>query len=102
MTQSALIIGGSGGLGTALVKRYADLIGGSNVYATIRGQPKEGQFPEGVNVITDVDVSKKDCGDRIVQGLGGKSVESVIYVSGILKPEVSASSVEQREVYRRE
>jgi uncharacterized protein YbjT (DUF2867 family) len=90
--SSILIVGGSGGLGSALVKHYAETIGNSHVYATIRGQPKPGQFPSGINMITDVDVSKKDCGDKVVAGLGGKQVDVVVYVSGILKGEVCSDT----------
>lgn len=91
--QSVLVIGGSGGLGSALVKQYAEQIGGENVFATVRSSAKPDQFPSGVNVIEGVDVSQKDCGERIVDGLRGRTVQIVIYVSGILKPEVSMGEV---------
>ena len=86
---SVLIVGGSGGLGSALVKQYAKTIGGSNVFATTRSQPKPDQFPEGVNVIDGIDVSKEESAGKIVDGLKGRTVQVVIYVSGILVPEVS-------------
>jgi uncharacterized protein YbjT (DUF2867 family) len=98
--QSVLIVGGSGGLGSALVSRYAQLIGASNVFATTRSPPKPGSMPEGVQVISDIDVSKKDCADKIVDGLQGRAVQVVIYVSGILKGEVSAV-VHQHDVRAR-
>lgn len=83
------------------MKRYAELIGAANVYATVRSAPKPGSLPDGVNVIEGIDVSKKDCGDKIVDGLQGKTVQVVIYVSGILKPEVSYDAVhsDDEEVY---
>ena len=86
--QSVLVVGGSGGFGSALVKLYADKIGGDNVFATVRSSAEPDQFPTGVNVIGNVDVSQKDCGEKIVDGLKGRAVQVVIYVSGILKTEV--------------
>lgn len=87
--SSVLIVGGTGGLGSALVSQYAKTIGASNVYATVRSAPKPGTLPDGVNMIEGVDVSKKECGEKIVDGLQGRTVQVVIYVSGILKSEVS-------------
>ncbi|WWD01011.1 hypothetical protein V866_007949 [Kwoniella sp. B9012] len=89
--QTALIVGASKGLGLALVKKYSDLIGGTNVYATVRGymddKEKSSTFPQGVHVIEDIDVSEEGVGDKIVEGLQGAAVGLVVYVSGILKPE---------------
>jgi uncharacterized protein YbjT (DUF2867 family) len=88
---SVLIVGGSGGLGSALVKQYAKTIGGTNVFATTRSPAKPGQFPEGVNVIEGIDVSQKESAGKIVDGLKGRTVQVAIYVSGILKPEVRST-----------
>ncbi|ODN92085.1 cytoplasmic protein [Cryptococcus wingfieldii CBS 7118] len=85
--QSALIVGASRGLGLALVKHYASTIPPSNVYATVRGHVSSDTFPKGVNVIQDVDLSKEDCGRKIVNGLQGAAVQIVVYVAGVLKPE---------------
>ncbi|OCF71483.1 hypothetical protein I204_07541 [Kwoniella mangroviensis CBS 8886] len=89
--QTVLIVGASKGLGLALVKKYSDLIGGSNMYATVRGymddKEKSSTFPQGVHVIEDIDVSEEGVGDKIVEGLQGAAVGLVVYVSGILKPE---------------
>ncbi|WVF71840.1 hypothetical protein IAT40_006649 [Kwoniella sp. CBS 6097] len=92
--QTVLIIGASKGLGLALVKKYSTLIGPTNVFATVRSTVSDDPnaeeikpFPEGVRVIEDIDVSEKDCGDKIVEGLQGAAVGLVVYVSGVLKPE---------------
>lgn len=91
--QSVLIVGGSGGLGSALVKQYAKEIGAENVFATVRSSAQPDQFPSGVNVVEGIDVSQKDCGNKIVDGLKGRTVQLVVYVSGILKPEVSGQRI---------
>lgn len=87
--SSVLIVGASRGLGLSLVKRYAELIGGDKVYATVRSEPKQGDFPKGVHVVSGVDVSKPEAGKTIVKGLNGQKVDAVVIVAGLLKPEVS-------------
>ncbi|ORY30036.1 putative cytoplasm protein [Naematelia encephala] len=96
--QSALIIGASRGLGLALTKHYASITGPSNVFASVRSSPKPGEFPQGVNVIEGVDVSKPDCGDKVVNGLKGRSVEVVVVVAGLLKPEKFGESNWEDEI----
>ena len=92
MASTALIIGASQGLGASLVRHYAKQLSPSNVFATIReSAPKSDDlFPKGVNVIPNVDVSKKDCGDKVVAGLQGRAVDHVWIVAGLLKGEVSS------------
>jgi NAD(P)-dependent dehydrogenase (short-subunit alcohol dehydrogenase family) len=91
MASTALIIGASQGLGASLVRHYAKQLSPSNVFATIReSAPKSDDlFPKGVNVIPNIDVSKKDCGDKVVDGLQGRAVDHVWIVAGLLKGEVS-------------
>jgi NAD(P)-dependent dehydrogenase (short-subunit alcohol dehydrogenase family) len=93
MASTALIIGASQGLGASLVRHYAKQLSASNVFATIReSAPKSDDlFPKGVNVIPNIDVSKKDCGDKVVDGLQGRAVDHVWIVAGLLKGEVSGS-----------
>lgn len=43
-----------------------------------------------MTVIDDVDCTKQDCGDKVVAGLKGEKVDLVLYVSGVVVPEVSA------------
>jgi NAD(P)-dependent dehydrogenase (short-subunit alcohol dehydrogenase family) len=92
MASTALIIGASQGLGASLVRHYAQKLSPSNVFATIReSAPKSDDlFPKGVNVIPNIDVSKKDCGDKVVDGLQGRAVDHVWIVAGLLKGEVSS------------
>lgn len=42
-----------------------------------------------MTVIDNVDCTCKDCGDKVVAGLKGEKVELVLYVSGVVVPEVS-------------
>jgi NAD(P)-dependent dehydrogenase (short-subunit alcohol dehydrogenase family) len=93
MASTALIIGASQGLGASLVRHYAKQLSPSNVFATIReSAPKSDDlFPKGVNVIPNIDVSKKDCGDKVVDGLQGRAVDHVWIVAGLLKGEVRHS-----------
>jgi NAD(P)-dependent dehydrogenase (short-subunit alcohol dehydrogenase family) len=90
MSSTALIIGASQGLGASLVRQYAKRLSPSNVFATIResAPSSDDLFPKGVNVIANVDVSKKDCGDKVVDGLKGRTVDHVWVVAGLLKGEV--------------
>jgi NAD(P)-dependent dehydrogenase (short-subunit alcohol dehydrogenase family) len=90
MPSTALIIGANRGLGASLVNHYARSLSPSNVFATVRSSaPAPGElFPKGVNVIEGVDVSKKTCGDDVVSGLGGRTVDHVWVVAGLLKGEV--------------
>jgi NAD(P)-dependent dehydrogenase (short-subunit alcohol dehydrogenase family) len=84
-----LIIGGSRGLGKALVTRYHTLLGPGQVITTIRSpKPKAHDFEKGVDVIGDIDLSEESCVERLVRGLGGRKVGVVVYVAGILIPEV--------------
>ncbi|WVR05495.1 hypothetical protein IAU60_002513 [Kwoniella sp. DSM 27419] len=86
--QSVLIVGASKGLGLALVRKYASLISPDKVFGTVRGKAEEVEdFPPGVRIIEDIDVSKEDAAGKIVDGLQGIAVELVVYVSGVLKPE---------------
>jgi short-subunit dehydrogenase len=95
MASTALIIGASQGLGASLVRHYAKSLTPSNVFATIReSAPKSDDlFPKGVNVIPDIDVSKKDCGEQVVSGLKGRTVDHVWIVAGLLKGEVCLFSM---------
>ena len=88
MASTALIIGASKGLGASLVNHYAKSLSPSNVFATVRSSAKPDQFPKGVNVIEGIDVSQKDCGEKVVKGLQGRTVDHVWIVAGLLKGEV--------------
>jgi NAD(P)-dependent dehydrogenase (short-subunit alcohol dehydrogenase family) len=90
MANTALIIGANRGLGLSLVKHYAQRLQPSDVFATVRGKAEQDLFPKGVNIIENVDASKKDCGKRVVEGLQGRAVDHVWVVAGLLKGEVRA------------
>lgn len=89
--QSVLIVGASRGLGLALVKKYAEVVPPSKVFATVRGpaEKEKNKFPKGVKVVENIDVSVEDCGRKIEAGLQGTAVEVVVIVAGLLRPEVS-------------
>ena len=117
--QSVLIVGGSKGLGKALVDKYASMIDPQNVHVTVRGNEAEGmpkgerdrllkplnlstlrglsvsadlvsrsQSRSGVKIITGIDCSKSDVGEKIVKGLQGTAIEVVVYVAGVMTSEV--------------
>jgi NAD(P)-dependent dehydrogenase (short-subunit alcohol dehydrogenase family) len=92
MASTALIIGANRGLGASLVQHYAKSLSPSNVFATVRSSAPSDLFPKGVNVIENVDVSKKTCGQDVVDGLKGRTVDHVWVVAGLLKPEVGSPS----------
>ena len=71
------------------MNHYAKSLSSSNVFATVRSSAKPDQFPKGVNVIEGIDVSQKDCGEKVVKGLQGRTVDHVWIVAGLLKGEVS-------------
>lgn len=83
--QTVLIIGANRGLGLALTRLYAK---SAHVVATTRSEPKEGTFSEDVQIVSGVDLSKPDVGDKLVAGLKGTKLDVVIIVAGLLKPEV--------------
>jgi len=82
--MKALVIA-SRGLGLELAKNLqAD---GAQVYATVRGPPKDDTMPEGVTVIGGVDVAKPDAGEIIVRQLQGSQVDLVIINAGYFTSE---------------
>ena len=113
--KSILIVGAHRGLGLALVKRYAEVMQDKgHIFATVEqpvdssesessvqlsnsaprleldgGVLKTGDYPKMVDVIQGVDCTQKDCGEKVVAGLKGKKVDRVLYVSGVVFPEVS-------------
>lgn len=82
----ALVIGASRGLGLELTKLLHSR--GNHVFATVRSLPKSGTFPDGVNVIHDVDVANKNAGELITQGLKGEKVDLTIINAGYFTTEV--------------
>jgi len=81
ITGNVLVVGGTGGLGTAMTKNLVDR--GLNVYATVRKSADEELKASGATVIEGVDLAKDDCGARIVQSLGDAKIDMVMVVAGI-------------------
>ena len=67
--QSVLIIGATGGLGSALAAHYATLIPPSSIFVTCRASEKTDKFPEGVRIISGVDCTDPKVGERVVAGV---------------------------------
>ncbi|KAI5480697.1 NAD-binding protein [Pseudohyphozyma bogoriensis] len=79
--KSALVVGGSRGLGLELVKQLAQR--GLEVFATVRSTPGDEHFPAGVKVIPNVDLAVEGAsGDALEKGLGGAKVDTVIISAG--------------------
>ncbi|RXK35216.1 cytoplasmic protein [Tremella mesenterica] len=94
---SVLIVGASRGLGRALAEHYVSLQ--SRVFATVRSPLKpDQQFKGRIQVIEGIDCSQSDVGKRIVDGLKGETVEIVVIVAGLLKPEEFGKSSFEDEV----
>ena len=80
---TALVVGASRGLGAALCS--ALLARGTTVYGTFRSEPNDA--PDGLCVISEIDVGEESAGTRIVEGLKGAKVDRVWFVAGLLVPE---------------
>lgn len=79
---SALIIGGTRGLGAALVKQYAAQ--STSVFATTRSDTAPSGFPNGIKWLSNVDLTKSNVGENLTGQLkGAKPLDVVVRVSGI-------------------
>ncbi|ORY76889.1 hypothetical protein BCR35DRAFT_305639 [Leucosporidium creatinivorum] len=79
--KSALVIGGSRGLGRSLVSLLHTR--GYNVFTTVRTAPGAGEFEDGVKVIEGVDLGVEGASTEVLEeGLGGGSFELVVYSAG--------------------
>lgn len=91
--ETALVIGGSRGIGNALVKELHDR--GLKVYATVRGESNTDStrldtFPAAVTVIGNVDLEAEGAGaDALEKGLEDVKLDLVIFAAGIFKSDVS-------------
>jgi len=85
MTQKVLIIGATRGLGASLANLYVSQ-GDASVYGTTRSKevPESSEkqnLDKGVKWLTGVDVSERDVGVKIVEGLkdaGESSLDVVV------------------------
>ena len=74
---TACIIGGSRGLGRALVDQLATT---HDVYATLRGSIKDlkSAFPQGVRALENVDLELESAAQSLVTGLGDVKLGTII------------------------
>ncbi|KAK4684234.1 hypothetical protein P7C73_g5959, partial [Tremellales sp. Uapishka_1] len=90
---SVLIVGAHRGLGYALCKRYAEVLGPDiPIFATVEQHVNPADYPKSVKLIPGVDCSQKDCAEKVIAGLEGNKVDLAIYVSGVVKPEEFGSA----------
>ncbi|KPI35322.1 uncharacterized protein AB675_9942 [Cyphellophora attinorum] len=83
--SNVLVVGGTRGLGAALVHRYAKQKN-TTVYVTSRKEaPKD--FPSNVKWITGVDLTQPTCAKTIVSQLSGVELSLVYITAGIFKLE---------------
>lgn len=73
---NVLIIGATRGLGASLANQYAAQKD-TAVYGTTRSAeaPKGKGHHEGIKWVKGVDLNEKECGTKLVEGLGGLGVE---------------------------
>lgn len=76
---SALIIGGTRGLGAALVKAYAAQ--STSVFATTRSDTAPGGFPNGVKWLSNVDLTKSNVGENLTGQLKGTKPLDVVIIN---------------------
>lgn len=84
---SVLIVGGTRGLGASLAKRYASQAG-NTVYATARSSSAPDGFPDNVQWLHGVDLTKPDVGDTLAgqlskgKGKGKGALDAVFITAG--------------------
>ena len=83
--RNVLVIGGTRGLGAALVAHYAKQPD-TTVYATSRKDAPE-QKPANVHYLTDIDLTKPDCGKKITSQLSDTIISIVYLTAGIFQLE---------------
>ncbi|KAF7522203.1 hypothetical protein G7054_g12222 [Neopestalotiopsis clavispora] len=79
---SALIVGGTRGLGAELVKQYASK-GSGQVFGTTRSSSKPDGFPDSVKWLSNLDLTKSTVADDLTKQLKGeKPLDTVIIAAG--------------------
>ncbi|KAF2999522.1 hypothetical protein E8E14_003022 [Neopestalotiopsis sp. 37M] len=79
---SALIVGGTRGLGAELVKQYASK-GSGQVFGTTRSGSKPDGFPDSVKWLSNLDLTKSTVADDLTKQLKGeKPLDTVIIAAG--------------------
>jgi NAD(P)-dependent dehydrogenase (short-subunit alcohol dehydrogenase family) len=69
---SVLIIGATRGLGASLAKEYASE-SSNTVYATTRSHPGPSGFPQTIQWLPNIDLTRSTVGDDLTQQLEGKT-----------------------------
>lgn len=74
---SVLIVGATRGLGASLTKQYAAQ-GFNTVYATSRSDSGSKDFPDSVNWLTNIDLTKSNVGNQLAKQLEGKKPLDIV------------------------
>lgn len=77
---SALIVGGTRGLGASLTKRYASQAANA-VFATARASSTPKDFPDSIQWLHNVDLTNSNVGDELVSQLKGKKPLDVVVIT---------------------
>ncbi|KAF3769447.1 NAD(P)-binding protein [Cryphonectria parasitica EP155] len=77
---SALIIGGTRGLGASLVKEYASK-SSNTVFSTARSGSGPKDFPESVQWLSNIDLTKSTVGDDLATQLSGKEPLDIVFIT---------------------
>lgn len=84
---STLIVGGTRGLGKALVSYYANHFS-HTVYATSRSSSQpSGPKSDNISWIPNIDLSKPSCGHDLASALKGKAINTCIITAGYFATE---------------
>lgn len=85
--SATLIVGGTRGLGKALVSYYATHLS-HTVYATSRSSnPPSNQDGKGIHWLPNIDLSKPTCGEDLASALQGRSINTCIITAGYFATE---------------
>lgn len=77
MGLTALIVGGTRGLGASLVKQYTSQPS-SSVFATTRSGSGPSGFSDSVKWLSNIELTKSNVGDEIVKQLQGQKALDVV------------------------
>jgi NAD(P)-dependent dehydrogenase (short-subunit alcohol dehydrogenase family) len=84
---NVLVVGGTRGLGLALVQHYS-IQPSTTVYATARSSPPSESSKSNIKWLTGVDLTKSDCAKSLVSQLeAGTTLNTVFFTAGIFKLE---------------
>ena len=87
-----LIVGATRGLGASLAKQYADR--GDHVYATARSD-KHPEPRSNISYLSNVDMTDKSVGSKIVDKLGKTNLDTVIITGNFIRICLSLLSIDK-------